>query len=267
MNAKKTLRIGCLLAATVIGLSSASAAGKGRKAAPETPLTAAGEKLLTHYSEMLTAMRAEIGKALPAIDEKKKDAFLKARKTALAAEAEASAKQAALDANKAPKGLLEQRKGWVSKSDKGIARAEEMLKQATTETARKAAQEELVKWQKDKATGLSELKKSQEAVNKAKIDEPKVTQAHQAAQEALARARDNELMAAKVLLTEVEPCAHGRCRRVGGGEVRYGPKAQVAEAGQQTGRLDQAGQGVHPDGPVQHVRHGRGRPGDHTGNA
>ena len=58
---------------------------------PETPLTAAGEKFLGRYSEMLTALRAEIGKALPAIGEKEKDAFLKARAASKAAEAAANA--------------------------------------------------------------------------------------------------------------------------------------------------------------------------------
>ena len=45
MNAKKTFGIGCLLAATMIGLSQGLAAGKGQKPELATKLTAAGEKL------------------------------------------------------------------------------------------------------------------------------------------------------------------------------------------------------------------------------
>jgi hypothetical protein len=91
MNRKTLSGIGCMLAAMAIGLSHASAA---QKAEPERPLTAAGEKLLARYSEMLTALRAEIVKSVPTIEEKKKAAFLKA----YAAEAAAkSAEDAALD--------------------------------------------------------------------------------------------------------------------------------------------------------------------------
>lgn len=77
--------------AAALGLSNASAA---RKAEP-VPLTAAGEKLLAHYTAMLTALRAETVKSVPGIDEKKRDAFLKA----YAAEAAAkSARDAAMGA-------------------------------------------------------------------------------------------------------------------------------------------------------------------------
>ena len=62
------------MAGLLVGLSNASAAKK-----PEpVPLTAAGEKLLAHYTEMLDGLRAEIAKALPAMDEQRQAAFLKA---------------------------------------------------------------------------------------------------------------------------------------------------------------------------------------------
>jgi hypothetical protein len=75
MNRKKLSGVGCMLAAMAIGLSHASAAGK---AAAEVPLAESGQKLLARYSDMLTALRAEVAKALPRIDEQQKADFLKA---------------------------------------------------------------------------------------------------------------------------------------------------------------------------------------------
>jgi len=85
-----------MFAAMAVGLSHASAAKKA--ATPETPLTTAGEKLLAHYAEMLTALQAEIGKALPSVNEQKKAAFLKAY------QAEAAATSAELGAMRAQGG-------------------------------------------------------------------------------------------------------------------------------------------------------------------
>ena len=79
MNTKRWIGMVCLMGAAVMGAANVSAAGK---AAPQTPLTADGEKLLAKYSAMLTSLQAEVGKALPKIDESKKAAFLKAREAA-----------------------------------------------------------------------------------------------------------------------------------------------------------------------------------------
>jgi hypothetical protein len=79
-----------------MGVAGVSAAGKGQKAEPQTPLTAAGEKLLAHYSDMLKTLQAEIANALPKIDEQKKAAFLKAYQgEAAATSAELGAMRAA----------------------------------------------------------------------------------------------------------------------------------------------------------------------------
>jgi len=65
----------CLMLASAIGVAgAASAANKPEPVA----LTARGEKLLAEYTEMLTELRAEIAKSVPAINGKKRDAFLKA---------------------------------------------------------------------------------------------------------------------------------------------------------------------------------------------
>ncbi len=202
MNSKKLLGIGCLLAAMAIGVPSVSAA---KKTEPGIVLTKDGDRLLVEYSDMLKALQAEIAKALPNVNEQNMTALQRAREATKVALEEANAKQTALDANQKPKGLLDHRKGWISKAAKAVAAAEAKIKQATSETARKAAQEELAKAKADGDLGAIELKKSQAAVDRAKIDEAKVIQANQVAQAALAQARTNELMAAKALLTAMEP--------------------------------------------------------------
>ena len=86
--------------------------------------------------------------------------------------------------------MVDHAKGkWIGGAEKGIAQAEAALKKATTEAEREAAKKELAKWQANKEDGIKALKERQEALDKAKIDEPKMTKANQAAQAALAQAR------------------------------------------------------------------------------
>lgn len=77
MNGTKWLGIGCMVAATVMGLSGVSAKEK-EIVAPEVPLTADGEKLCAQYADMLSALQAEIVKDLPTVSEPQAAAFLKA---------------------------------------------------------------------------------------------------------------------------------------------------------------------------------------------
>ena len=123
MNGKKAIGIGCVLAAMAVGLANASAA---RKAEPGVPLTAAGEKLLAKYSDMLKALQAEVGKALPVIDEQQKAAFLKAY------QAEAAATSAELRAMRVQGG-----KGVKDKeaSARAHSAAKEALAKATANQA------------------------------------------------------------------------------------------------------------------------------------
>jgi hypothetical protein len=111
VKAKTTTCAGFVLVAMAIALASAAAAGK--KAAPQAPLTAAGEELLARYSATLTALQADIAKAVPKVDEQKKAAFLKAyqneaaataaERKAMHAQAKAKDKEAAAKAHAAAK--------------------------------------------------------------------------------------------------------------------------------------------------------------------
>ena len=192
----------CLMGAAIMGAATVSAASP--KAA-EIQLTEAGQKLEAQYARQLKTLQAEIDAVLPKIDEQQKAAFQKARDAVKAAEKEANAAQQSLSKNKEAKALVDHAKGkWIGGAEKGIAQAEAALKKAATEAEREAAKKELAKWQADKEAGIQALKERQAALDKAKIDEPKLTQANQAAQEGLVRAQANELMVAKVILTKAE---------------------------------------------------------------
>jgi len=188
------------IALTAFGLSSfATVSAADNKTVPETPLTAAGNTLAEKYGALLKAAQAEIETALPKIDEQRKAAYMKTYEAEQAAEAEAKKKQAVLAANQGAAGMVAHRKNWVSKATTAVAAAQEKLKQAATDDARKAAQEALEKEQKNRATGEEELKKSEAAVEMAKVEEPKLAGELKVAQDALAKAQGDTLKAVNEL--------------------------------------------------------------------
>ena len=192
-----------LLAVMAASLGTAAAAPK--KVEPGIQLTEAGKQFEAKYAAMLTSLQAEITKALPAVAEQKKAALQQAHEAVKRATAEANAAQQSSGKIQTAKALVEHAKGkWIGGAEKGIAQAEAALKKATTDAQREAAKKDLAKWQANKEDGLKALKERQAAYDKAKIDEPKLNQANQAAQAALAKARTNQLNAAKDLLAEVD---------------------------------------------------------------
>jgi hypothetical protein len=174
---------------TVMPAGVAKLVAADNKTVPETTLTAAGNTLAEKYGALLKAAQTEIETALPKIDEQRKAAYVKMCEAEKAAEAEANKKQADLTANQGVSGMVGHRKNWVSKATAAVAAAQEKLKQAATDDARKAAQAALEKEQKNKATGEEELKKSEAALEKAKVEEPKLAGELKAAQDALAKAQ------------------------------------------------------------------------------
>jgi hypothetical protein len=209
MHSKKMLAVSFVFAALAMGLSSNVSAAK-EKGPAEAALTPAGQKLEAHYESQLKTLTAEITKSLPVRDEQKNAAFQKARDEVKAAEAAAKTAQDALAKSQSAKALVDHAKGkWIGGAEKGIAQAEAALKKATTDAQREAAKKDLAKWQANKEDGLKALKERQEALDKSKTEMPKLTQANQVAQAALAQAQANESLAAKALMTKAEACLVG----------------------------------------------------------
>ena len=196
-----------LLTALTMGIVTvASAAPK----APEIQLSAEGNALEKKYADMLKSLQSDVEKAIPRVGEAQKSAFEKSREVAKKAEAEANAARQLLGKIQSAKALVDHAKGkWIGGAEKEIAKAEAMLKKAASDAEREAAQRDLAKWQANKEEGIKALKERQEALERAKIDEPKVSRESQQAQETLAKAKHNELAAAKDLLSKLEPCLAG----------------------------------------------------------
>jgi len=189
------------LIAMAIGASSVWAAKP--PVVQEMELNAAGQKLLERYTGMLTELQAEIAKAVRAVDERKKGAYLKAREAEKAAEAEVTAAQQRLGEVGTAEALVAHAKGkWIGGAEKGIAEAQAKLKKATTEAERNAALEELVKWQENREDGIEALKQRQEALDKANREKPRMIQELEAAKEALAQAQARTMQAIQALNLE-----------------------------------------------------------------
>ncbi len=202
MKTNKASLMACLLAVMPVGLSEVLIAAP--KAA-EIQLTPAGKKLEDNYAGELKAMQKEFEKVLPKIDGQKITSHQKASEALKAAEAQAKAAQAAFGKIQGAKGLVEHAKGkWIGGAEKGIAQAEAALKKASSDAERDAAKKDLAKWQANKEDGLKELKIRQDALDKAKSDEPKLTKENEAAKAALAAAKAQEAAASKALLSTIE---------------------------------------------------------------
>ncbi len=119
MNVTKKLGLTCLAFTMALGgVGVAAPAKPSKEEVPVLPLTETGEKLQAQYAAQLEALRAEITKALPAIDTQAQEAFVKAygaESSALSAElktmracAKSKDKDAATKAHEDAKVALEQ---------------------------------------------------------------------------------------------------------------------------------------------------------------
>ncbi|MDT8390313.1 MAG: hypothetical protein RRC34_07375 [Lentisphaeria bacterium] len=181
------------IAAVVIGTSSVWAA-KPKTPAPKAPLSETGQRLEARYAEQLETLKQEIVKALPTVDDQKKAAYMQARDTETAAEAELNEAGKLLGAIKAAQGAVGHAKGkWIGGAEKGIAETEAKLKKAATEAEREALMQELAKWRQNKEDGLAALKERQAKLDAALANEPAWRARQEAAETALAQARAQTL--------------------------------------------------------------------------
>jgi len=182
-----------LMLLSLMGVSRVAAA---ERAKPEGQLTGDGEKLLSRYTEMLEGLQARITRALPKTSAQQTTAYLEAREAETAAEAEVKAAQQRLGEIAKAQALVGHAKGkWIGGADNGIAVAQEKLKNATTQAERKAAQEELGKWQKSRQDGVEALKERQAALDELMRQEPKLKNELEAARRAHAQAKVQTLKA------------------------------------------------------------------------
>ncbi len=182
MKTHQTMRI--LLAVAVMGMAGLADAAE--------------------YDDLLQTLQSDISRGLPAVDPRKKAALETARQSVEKASAEVAKWQEPLAKVKQAHGLVEHAKGkWIKGAEKGIAQAQAALKQAKTAAERAAAEQELAKWQANKADGQKALREREAAWKKARADAADAERAMQVADAALAKARDEERRAADALLADL----------------------------------------------------------------
>lgn len=187
-----------LLLATAIGIPDVWA--RKKKSAPKVELTQAGKKLEKQYAQQLETLKAGLTKTVPAVNQQKKNAVVKAR------EAEATAKQALKQAQKnmgeIKRGyaLVGHAKGkWIGTADKGIKATKEKLKRAKSSAEREAAKKELARWKKNRADGVAALKARQADLDKALKNKGQYKKTLKQAQETLTKAKAGTLQAVRNL--------------------------------------------------------------------
>ena len=163
-----------------------------------------GRALEQGYARLLAELQAAIKSAIPVVDPRLVSDFQRAGDASKKAQASAKAANEAHGKIGQAKALVEHAKGkWIGGADKGIATAETALKNAKTETERKAARADLEKWKKNKEDGLAALKERQAAYDQLKREEPALARALESAKAAAAEAKENEMAASRVLVHAV----------------------------------------------------------------
>lgn len=188
MSAAKHVWIGLLGSIACFGGTDPGWAAPA--APPAQPLSAAGEKHEADLARRLAALKAEITKALPAVDQAAQAAYAAARLAELEAKANLAAAQRRMGELATAEALVAHAKGkWIGGADKGIAEAKAKLAKAATDADRKAAEADLAKWQQNRADGEAALKERQAALEKAAQDKAANEQALRQAEQALAQAK------------------------------------------------------------------------------
>jgi hypothetical protein len=182
------------LIVAAVATTGSTLRARAAKTSEPVELTASGEELFAQYSAALAELQAEITKALPVVNEQKKAAYLQAREAEKAAEADWNAAKDALGKVATAQALVNHALGkWIGGADRGIAEATAKLEAATTDAERKAAQEELAKWQQNRQDGVNALKERQAVLDQAKRDEPRLLQERDGAEAAFAKAKAHTL--------------------------------------------------------------------------
>lgn len=197
-----------LARAISFGICIVLSAGSAMAAPKPEPvrLTADGEKLQARYAAILSGLQAEITKALPGVDEQKKIALQKAREALKTAEQQVKAAgDAAGKTGHAKYSIGIWQKFSLPDARKKIAEAQGQLKNATTDTARAAAQNILKAQEKRVASITTSVKEAETLIAKLTDEQENLNRASQAAQAALAQAQAAELKAAESILADLQP--------------------------------------------------------------
>lgn len=182
--------------AVALVASAIATAGAGAAKEKEVPLTLTqvGQRLESDYTAQFEALKAELTKSLPSVNQQKKSAFLKAREDEVTATKGIEAAQAKMGGINTAKALVAHAKGkWIGGADKGIAAAKASLAKAKTAAERDAAEKDLANWQKNRKDGEEALEERQAKLDQAERERPIVEKALKEAEAALAKSKATTL--------------------------------------------------------------------------
>ena len=187
-------------------LIAGPADARKKKEEPPAPLTEAGEAHLKEYTAKLEALKAEIIKALPKLDEGKVATYQKARAREVAAVAEHTrARKAAHQISEWKRHIGDFNTKWIPMSEDALKKAKEELKTAEDKEAAQAAVEKAEKNLEKTKAGLQQRHdnlKRDTAANPNFEEDLKKAEVEQPAAEAAALAAAKDLGLGKTLASD-----------------------------------------------------------------
>jgi hypothetical protein len=184
----------------VMALGTAHLSAANKEPVIQVPLSEAGLRMEAQCTDLLAVLKEKISKALPAQNQQRKSAYLKAVEAEVVAKAAIDAAKTGQSALAKAQGLVNHAKGkWIGGADKGIAAAKAMQAKASTDAERVAAQNELTKWEKNREEGIAALKERQAALDKAEANKAEVAKNLKKAEENLALAKSQSAAAIREL--------------------------------------------------------------------
>ncbi len=199
------------LAFVVLGGTDAHAKRSSKKTeAPSVELTDAGKQLEAKYAAMLSSLKTEIERSLPAVDGQKLSAVVKSREAAKAAQEKFASSGNEADRVKTLKTAMGfWKKFGVHQSEQRIEKAQADLKAATTDAQRDAAKKELAKWHKSKEEAETKIRNGEAEIAQLTPQVADSAKAKESAKAALDRALANEADTAKAFVSTIEPFLSG----------------------------------------------------------
>lgn len=181
-------------------LTAATVTSADAYASPQDPPRQDQKQLAAGYAARLEALRTEIVAALPKLGEREKADYQKAIEAENEVEAQLARARAGLGEVGKAEGLVAHAKGkWIGGADKGIAGAQAQLQKAKTDAERKAAEDELAKWQKNREEGTQALAERLAALDTAKRQAPGLQKELERAEQALAEIKTGIASSIQVL--------------------------------------------------------------------
>ncbi len=199
---RMTMRYSKLIILPVLGITTLGDFSFGKPCnEPPAPLTHDGQRHLKDYEEMLQSVKTGVERALPRIGPGLQTNLDRANEAVIKATMEAEVAEKNLGSINAARGLVGHAKNkWIRDADRGIESAKKAIQEAKDPQAREAAKKTLAQWEQNKKDGEEALKERQAKLDEALQNEAKFTREHEAAQAALANARELESAASKALL-------------------------------------------------------------------